>query len=197
MNLSAVPFPLAWAVPPASSRGDEVSTLTVQAQGHSDLFIDPAGGEPVLTAPRLLGPVPDGDFQLSARVRVGFEETYDAGVLLVWSDEWHWAKLCFERSPQGRPMAVSVVTRDVSDDANGFTVNGDTLWLRVSRLGPAFTFHASADGAFWHLVRYFALDAPDLRIGFEAQSPLGDGCTVTFDEIRYVAARLADPRDGS
>jgi regulation of enolase protein 1 (concanavalin A-like superfamily) len=201
--LSALPMPLSWQVPPQHCRSDEAASLTVRAPASSDMFIDPAGGEPTLNAPRVLGAPPEGDFRLSARVQVGFTDTFDAGVLLVWVDEHTWAKLCFERSPSmggaapGRPMAVSVVTRGTSDDANGFTVDGDRLWLRVSRLGPAWAFHASTDGAYWRLVRYFTLgtDAPCL-VGFEAQSPTGQGCEVTFDQIAFVPERLADPRNG-
>lgn len=196
--LSALPMALAWQVPPSYSRSDEVATLHVRAPGSTDMFIDPAGGDPTLTAPRLLGTVPEGDFQLSARVRVGFEATFDAGVLLIWVDERTWAKLCFERSPQGRPMVVSVITRGTSDDANGFTVDGDRIWLRISRLGAAWAYHASTDGSYWHLVRYFTLGADAApSVGFEAQSPTGQGCEVTFDEIRFVPERLGDPRDGT
>lgn len=174
------------------------ATLTLTAPARTDLFIDPAGAEPALNAPRSLAAMPAEDFQLSARVTVEFGQTYDAGVLLIWADERNWAKLCFERSPQGRPMAVSVVTRGVSDDANAFAVDRDTLWLRVSRLGPAFAFHASTDGERWEFVRYFALEHADgLQLGFEAQSPLGEGCTATFDPIHFLPARLADLRDGS
>jgi regulation of enolase protein 1 (concanavalin A-like superfamily) len=187
---------LHWQVPPVRchTAGDELDLVT---QPHTDLFADPAGGAPVLTAPRLLGAPPAGDFMLSARVRVGFAETYDAGVLLVWVAEDAWAKLCFERSPQGTPMAVSVVTRGTSDDANGLTVDGSELWLRVSRLGPAWAFHASIDGAYWHLVRHFALPLPgEALVGFEGQSPMGAGCAVTFSEIRFTAGTLSGLRTG-
>jgi regulation of enolase protein 1 (concanavalin A-like superfamily) len=196
--LSAVPMALTWQVPPSHSRSDEVATLNLRVPGSTDMFIDPAGGDPTLTAPRLLGTAPEGDFQFSARVRVGFDATFDAGVLLIWVDERTWAKLCFERSPQGSPMVVSVITRGTSDDANGFTVDGDRIWLRISRLGPAWAYHASTDGSYWHLVRYFTLgtDATP-SVGFEAQSPTGQGCEVTFDEIKFVPERLADPRDGT
>jgi hypothetical protein len=34
-------------------------------------------------------------------------------------------------------------------------------------------------------------------IGFEAQSPTGDGCVVTFDQITFTLHRLGDLRDGS
>jgi uncharacterized protein len=192
-----VPFALSWSGPPAGIGGDG-GALTITAPARTDLFIDPAGAAPVLNAPRLLGTPPHGDFQLSARVTVDFGQTYDAGVLLAWLDDRHWAKLCFERSPQGAPMAVSVVTRGVSDDANAFTVDGRTLWLRISRLGPALAFHVATDGTHWHFVRYFALDATaELSVGFEAQSPLGEGCTATFAEIGYRSERLTDLRDGS
>ena len=83
--------------------------------------------------------------------------------------------------------------------ANAFTVADRTVWLRISRLDHVYAFHASTDGTTWQLVRVFTLgDAPaDHRIGFEAQSPTGDGCTVTFDRIRFTPERLPDLRDGS
>lgn len=198
-QLAAVPMPLWWDVPPVSCSTDDEESLALVVPGGTDLFADPAGCQPVLTAPRLLGTPPAGDFRLRARVTVEFAETYDAGVLLVWMGERAWAKLCFERSPQGIPMVVSAVTRGVSDDANGFTVAaGDPLWLRISRLGPAWAFHASLDGARWRFVRYFRLDGTDapVRVGFEAQSPLGTGCRVSFNEIAFAAGGLADLRNG-
>ncbi|MEQ4300245.1 DUF1349 domain-containing protein [Plantactinospora sp. B6F1] len=194
-----LPTPLHWDVAPPDWSPDGVTGLTVSAPAQSDLFVDPAGGEPVLSAPRLLAPAPEGDFQFSARVRVDFAGTYDAGSLLLYSGPRHWAKLAYERSPQGPAMVVSVITRDVSDDANGFVVDdGAPLWLRISRLGPAWAFHASTDGTFWQFVRYFRLDpaAAPLRFGLSPQSPTGAGCPVWFDRISFSATRLADLRDG-
>src|SRR5688572_15220473 len=169
--LDGFPATFRWTVEPHAWQlaGD---SLEVSVGADTDMFVDPLGdGLPVLTAPRLLG-VLDGDLQLRARVAVEFGATFDAGVLLVWVDETNWAKLCFEQSPQGRNMIVSVVTRGRSDDANAFVVDEPEVWLRVSRLGHAFAFHASTDGKYWHLVRYFTL-WPLHRVGygFEAQSP--------------------------
>jgi regulation of enolase protein 1 (concanavalin A-like superfamily) len=194
--LRNLPLPLHWHTPPVRWNVANESTLTVEADASTDLFINPQGGRPVLNAPRLLSAV-EGDFQLSARVVVDFAATFDAGVLLVWRDEDHWAKLCFEYSPRPQPMIVSVVTRGSSDDANGFEVNGNRVWLRISRLGPAFAFHASTDGRVWHLIRHFPLDAGEpASIGFLAQSPTGAGCTVTFEDIRFAQERLSDLRSG-
>ena len=83
VRVPGVPFPL---VPSSADlwRVDE-ATLTVSAPPHTDIFVDPAGGnaavnaESMLNAATLLGAVPDGDFQLSARVTVAFASTFDAG----------------------------------------------------------------------------------------------------------------------
>jgi len=171
---------------------------TITAGPETDLFIDPDTGARYLNAPRLLVPV-RGPFQFSARVRVAFAATFDAGVLLAWIDDETWGKLCFERSPQGDPMVVSVVTRGVSDDANGFTVDGDTVWLRISYNGRTHAFHASTDGSRWELIRHFQLtaDGGELHIGFEAQSPTGVGCSAEFDQVRFIPTALAELRDGT
>jgi uncharacterized protein len=178
--------------------------VVARAPGHTDLYVNPGGvgsadAESLLNAATLLGAAPPGDFQFGARVTVDFVSQYDAGVLLLWVDERHWAKFCFEFSPASEPMVVSVVTRDVSDDANAFVVPERTVWLRISRVDRVYAFHASTDGRVWQLVRVFTLgDAlDDHRIGFEAQSPTGDGCVVTFDRVTFAPERLADLRDGS
>jgi regulation of enolase protein 1 (concanavalin A-like superfamily) len=198
-----VPFPLV-ASPPERWRVDEAGTVSASAAAHTDIFIDPGGAavlnaESMLNAATLLGEPPEGDFQFRARVSVGFASTYDAGVLLLWAGERRWGKLCFEFSPAGEPMIVSVVCRGVADDANAFVVPGRSVWLRVSRTGRAYAYHASLDGAFWQLIRFFAIDegTADDRVGFAAQSPTGDGCAVTFDEIHFDRTRLAELRDGS
>lgn len=177
-------------------------TLTMTSAPSTDLFIDPMSreGEQLPDAGRLVGSPPEGDFTLAARVAVGFRSTYDAGVLLLHAGERVWAKLCFEYSPQHRPTAVTVVTRGTSDDANAHEVMGDRLWLRITRSGAAFAFHASADGRWWQLLRYFTLGpeaANRVKIGFMAQSPLGEGCTAVFDRIAFQREAPKDLRDGS
>lgn len=200
-SIAAVPFPLSPTHPLEWQTGDDA--LAATAPPRTDIFIDPAarhaGEGVVLNAPALLGTPPAGDYQLVARVTVDFAATADAGVLLLWADEHNWAKLCFEYSPDGRPMLVTVVCRGVADDANAFTIDGDTAWLRVSRVGEAYAFHGSTDGAHWELVRVFRLEVPlaAVRLGFEVQSPHGERCTVRFDRIRFSPDTLVELRDGS
>lgn len=202
-DVPALPFPVTSSHPGVWQPAAD-GAVRAEAPAHTDLYVNPGGGdaadaESLLNAATLLGLPPAGDFRFSARLTVDFRAQYDAGVLLLWIDERHWAKFCFEFSPDAEPMVVSVVTRELSDDANAFTVPERSVWLRISRIDSVYAFHASTDGTVWRLIRVFTLgdDLPAHRVGFEAQSPTGDGCTVTFSDIRFDTGRLAELRDGS
>ena len=195
MNVLGLPFELRWLTEPVSFE-HEGERLRVEAGPRTDWFVDPGGeSTPVATGPALVGR-PAGDYVLAARVTVDFASTFDAGVLMLYADERHWAKLCFELSPDGEPTIVSVVTRGVSDDCNSFAVDGNSVRLRIAKIGPAFAFHASTSSERWELIRHFSLGVLEPEVGFEAQSPAGDGCTATFDDIRFEPRRLADLRSG-
>jgi regulation of enolase protein 1 (concanavalin A-like superfamily) len=201
LNLPSLPFPLeADGEPPVGHEADN-GVLTLHGAAGTDMFVDPSGEGAPPDAGRLLGRPDAGDFMLSAKVTVHFAAIYDAGVLLLYAGQRHWAKLCFEYSPQRRPTAVTVVTRGTSDDSNSFEVDDDTIWLRITRVGPAWAFHASTDGSWWRLLRYFSLGRPEsgeqVRIGFLAQSPTGKGCTAVFGRIAFRPGAPADLRDGS
>jgi regulation of enolase protein 1 (concanavalin A-like superfamily) len=129
----------------------------------------------------------DGNFQLSARTHVEGTTRFDAGAVVLYIDDTNWAKLCVERHDPTRLMVVSVVTRGVSDDCNSFVLEDGRLdlFLRASRVGDTFAFHASGDGVTWEMVRYFRLDpAADARVGLLAQSPRGERCRVTFSAVQ-------------
>ena len=197
--LPGVPFPLEPSGSPAVQAVVSAGMLTLTGGAKSDLFIDPAGEEGARPdAGRLTGLPGDRDFTLAAQVSVRFANVFDAGVLLLYLSERRWAKLCYELSPQRRPTAVTVVTRGTSDDSNSFETAGGPLWLRITRSGRAWAFHASEDGAWWRLLRYFTLgEASGARVGFLAQSPTGQGCTAVFDSIMYKPVAPTDLRDGS
>jgi regulation of enolase protein 1 (concanavalin A-like superfamily) len=200
LKLPGLPFSLSpEGEPPPGCRVLNGALILTGAAG-TDLFIDPGGAPtPLPDAGRLVGLPPAGDFTLAAQVSVEFASMFDAGVLVLWADATHWAKLCFEYSPQLVPTAVSVVTRQTSDDCNSFEIDGNTLWLRITRSGDAWAFHASLDGAWWRLLRYFTLTGGTgpVRVGFEAQSPTGAGCSATFANIAFAAGAPSNLRDGS
>jgi uncharacterized protein len=190
--------PLRWVNEPDSWSLD-AHGLRITAPAGGELFTDPATGVRDASAPRLLAGVGGLDrYRLSARVSVDFASTFDAGVLVLWALPDRFAKFCFEYSPQGQGMAVSVVTRDVSDDANAFAVDGRSLWMRIAKTGPTYAFHASTDGAYWQFIRHFDLGTPsEADVGFLAQSPTGKGCTVRFTDIRFGQDAPTDLRDGT
>jgi regulation of enolase protein 1 (concanavalin A-like superfamily) len=195
-RIPALPAPLTWLNQPEDWTWSPDGRLTITAGATTDWFIDPQSTLSVHNAPALLFPSPSPCL-FSARVSADLAATFDAGVLTLYQNPQTWAKLCLERSPQGQPMIVSVVTRDVSDDCNAYIVEGNSAYLRVAWLEHAFAFHASPDGVAWNLIRYFRL-APGLEVqmGFLAQSPTGRGCTASFSEIRYESRLLTDIRSG-
>jgi regulation of enolase protein 1 (concanavalin A-like superfamily) len=196
-RLPAIPAELEWRVDPVEWAAGKDGGLVIRAGAKTDLFVDPKDAARQDAAPAALFVPPGSTFMLSARVTVGFASTYDAGVLHVRVADDRWAKLCFEYSPQGEPMIVSVVNRGVSDDCNSVVVRGTTAWLRVSQGETATAFHSSLDGTRWSFVRYFSLGSLDgLRVGFSSQSPTGKGCRSEFADIRYRAGFPRDLRNG-
>lgn len=195
--IAGLPGPLRWSGAAESAAERTPAGLRMSVAATTDLFCDPAGHAPVLSAPRLLCAA-GRHFTLSAQVSVLFQTTYDAGVLVLYAHDRAWAKLCCELSPQGQPMIVSVVTNGSSDDANAVVLDQPGAYLRVTGLGAAFAFHYSLDGVAWRLVRYFTLPQPEqVQIGFLVQSPTGMSCQADFTQIRYAPESVADIRSGS
>jgi uncharacterized protein len=195
ISIPSLPHSLHWHNQPESWDVSVDGQLAITAPAKTDWFIDPQGAVNVSNAPVLLFPVPD-PCMLSAQVIVNHVATYDAGVLMVYESPQAWAKFCLELSPQGLPTVVSVVTKGVSDDCNAFAVNGP-VYMRVSKLEQAYAFHVSQDGNTWNLIRYFKLeDNPNAQMGFEAQSPTGNGCAASFRNIHFEQRLLIELRSG-
>ena len=197
VTLKAIPGAMHWTTAPASFavRGDDA--LEIVAPRQTDWFTSPLDGAARSNAPWLLFDA-GADFVLRAKVTVEFRSQWDAGLLVVWADQTHWAKLCFENSTDKKPMIVSVVTRGASDDANAFPIDGDSVYLQVARLGPGLVFYASTDAHAWHVIRAFTLadsagqGAGKLQVGFSSQSPSGEGHRTVFSRIRYRPERPKD-----
>ncbi|MGF6823830.1 regulation of enolase protein 1 (concanavalin A-like superfamily) [Microbacterium sp. ZKA21] len=195
--------PLSWVPVEGEASIDPVAqTLTLRSAGGVDWTNDATGGDQQHRAASLAFAAPDTPFMLSANVSVvGDRTTFDAGALSIWSDEDHWAKLCFEYSPDGEPMVVSVVTNMYSDDVNSRLVVDASIHLRLAFLGGnAWAFHSSTDGERWDFVRLFHLAVPAGRstsVGFLSQAPCGERCDVVFSDIRLERSLLSDTRNGS
>jgi uncharacterized protein len=173
LGLSWNPAPLSWAPLPGGG-------IRVHTPAKADYFRDPSGGNVNDSAPFLSMAV-TGDFVAQAHIRPTFASTYDSGVIMARHDAENWAKVCFEKTDFGTTAAVSVVTRGLSDDANGVDVTVDHLWLQMARAANVFALHYSYDGTQWRMVRLFNLAVPAaIRVGIVAQSPVGPGATIDF-----------------
>ena len=110
MELPELPFALTASPPEVWRRDTRVGAITVAAPAHTDLYVNPGGenaadAESMMNAATLLGTPPAGDFQFSARVTVDFQAQYDAGVLLLWSDERNWAEAASSTRPRQKPWS--------------------------------------------------------------------------------------------
>jgi uncharacterized protein len=190
-----IPNTLGWQNIPAFWHVEHESELTIHSGKETDWFVDPFDGTVHNTAPILLFVASD-DYVFSTKVKVGFNTKWDAGALMVWVDDHHWAKLSFELSPTKEPTMVTVVTRGVSDDCNSIPISSNTVYIQIAKSGPAFVFYSSTDGKTWQVLRVFSLgDSSGARIGFESQSPAGDGTEVVFSEIHYSTKKITDIYD--
>lgn len=197
VKLSALPDVLTWNNEPKLLETNGVNTLSMAAGPQTDWFYDPAGRKHSSNAPVALFSPPDESCLLSAKVTVGFNSTFDAGVLFIYADDERWAKLCLEYAPTDKPMVVSVVTRGKSDDCNSVYIDDNNIYLRLYRQGDRLAFHYSEDGDYWHMVRHFTIEGSEnVRLGFSVQAPTGEGCQVEFSEINYRAGELSDIRNG-
>ena len=125
-----------------------------------------------------------------------FTQNGTRALLMVWAGNHSWAKLSFELSPAKQPTMVTVVTRGLSDDCISIPVSSNTVYIPISKSGPAYVFYSSTDGKSWQVLRVFSLgDSSKARIGFESQSPAGDGTEVVFPEIQYSTKKIKDIYD--
>lgn len=141
----------------------------------------------------------EGDFVLKAKVSHDFKETYDSASIMVMHDMTNWAKCCFELTDFGTHAAVSVVTiNGESDDANGCNIEGQNyLWLKVCRVGRAFSFHYSLDGETFNMTRYFLMpESKTVKVGLLAQAPTGAGGKRIYECLSIEPVTVKNIRSG-
>jgi regulation of enolase protein 1 (concanavalin A-like superfamily) len=171
--------------------------IEILAPAKTDFFIDGQNGIERNDAP-FYYEKRKGDFAIRVRVKPGFKKTYDAGGIFVYDTSKKWIKLEFEMTDLGYPSVVSVVTDGVSDDANGERMDGhDEISLQIVRKGDCWALHYSVDGRQWSMVRYFRLKMKaEVKVGLEAQSPIGSGCAVSFRGLKFPETAVKDLRKG-
>ena len=194
LDIKAIPYAMHFENTPLNYKVLTDNEISITAPENSDLFISPDGGYKTDKSPRLLFS-PDSDFILTAKIKLDFNSNWDAGVLMVFNDNQHFAKFCFESDFKGQPRVVSVVCNTTADDCNSMTIEKGEVYYRItgSTKSNVFNFYYSADGKSWFPIRTFKLDKADnIAIGFSAQSPSGKKCMVNFSEIELQQRKPAD-----
>lgn len=155
--------------------------LHIISDKGSDFFNNPENKEITASAPFLYTEMP-GDFIATALVKPDFSDTWNAGALMVHINSANWIKFAFENSDATGKSIVTVVTREISDDANGVILNDyDSIWLKIIKKGNLYAMHWSGDGREYYMARLTTLPAvQNVKIGIEAQCPVGNPATHEF-----------------
>jgi hypothetical protein len=175
-------------------------SFTIYALAKTDFYNNPVPyegepAEPLVNAPFLYTEV-EGDFVARVRVTPNFVFEYDAACIMVIQDAHVWLKAAYEQSNIGTAL-VSVVTNGVSDDANGCTIDAESVWLQVARAGNNFAFHYSPDGVKFDMVRLCTLPVGGtVKVGVQAQCPHGDGGERGFYGLTVEKRTVKDLRTG-
>lgn len=197
VKIGSIPYTMFFENMPSDYRVGE-NAISISAPGKTDLFISPDGAYSINKSPRLIFK-PDSDFIFSSKIELEFRSKWDAGVLIIYNDNRHFAKFCFESDFMGQPRIVSVVCNETADDCNSMPVTGNFVFYRIigSSKNNTFGLYYSSDGSSWFPIRSFKLDRfNNIRIGFSAQSPSGNGCTVNFSNIDLQQKKPTDIWNG-
>ena len=141
----------------------------------------------------------EGDSVLKVKVSHAFQDTCDSASVMVMQDLKNRAKCCFALTDFGTHAAVSVVTRQgESDDANRCGMEGrNHLWLKVCRVGRAFSFHDSLDGETFRMTRSFLMpESKTIKVGLLAQAPTGSGGDRIYEHLSIEPVTVKNIRFG-
>jgi len=181
----------------------EGNRLIIDAPADSDFFCNNGAISESGITPETLYNAPFfyteviGDFVLRVQVSHDFQDTYDSATIMVMKDFDVWAKACFEKTDFNTHAVVSVVTNHTSDDANGCNIDGNTVWLQVTRVANSFSFHYSVDGEKFYMMRFFNLPVEKtIKVGLVAQAPTGKGGNRYFENFSLQLKTVKNIRFG-
>ncbi len=176
----------------------EGEKLVIKSEAKRDNFNDPDGKLSNNTAPVLLAKVDNTKpFTFISKVTPTFLETYDAGALYVYVNTKWWVKYAFERDERKLTRIVTVRTIDTSDDNNHDVIDSTGVYMKISSDLKTIGYYYSFDKVKWQLVRLYHNDYPaEIWLGLSAQSPIGNGTSVTFEDCSLTENGIKDFRMG-
>lgn len=177
----------------------ENDTLKFVAGPQTDYFRSP-DGTVVNNSPVIFTEIDNTKpFTFTARVNPQFtpEGTYSAGVIYAYENDTHSQKVCFEQDEYGDHRVVTVRTIGASDDNNHQSIQGSSVYMRLSSDGTTLGTYYSEDGEEWHMARLYKNDFPEkLLLGLSSQSPKDNEHICYFTEISLADKATSDFRNG-
>ena len=114
--VKAIPYPYTLLENPKEFKVLSDNAIVMTAGKETDLH-NPANGSYFRhNAPKFLF-TPDANFVFSARVKPSFENQYDGGAILLYSDSENWAKVLLQYIDNKPILGISVVKDKITDDA--------------------------------------------------------------------------------
>lgn len=178
----------------ALSKGE----LLMQSGPKTDFFNEPGRTAKYSNAPVLLTEINNREpFTFSAKVNPGFDTTYDAGALYIYSNYELWHKFAFEMDERKLTRIVTIRTTGTSDDNNHDRVNEKYVFLKISSDTKSVGFYYSKDSINWQLVRVYKNNYPDkVWVGISSQSPIGKGIRTIFEDCSLREESVRNFRSG-
>ena len=179
----------------ASVEGD---VLVIKSKAKSDNFNDPDGKMSNNSAPILLTKIDNTQpFTFTAKLTPTFTDIYDAGTMYIYLNPELWFKFAFEIDERKKTRMVTVRTTETSDDNNHDVVENASVYMKISSDVTNIGFYYSLDNINWQMVRLFKNEYPiELWTGLSAQSPVGNGTEVIFEDCRIILNSIEDFRMG-
>lgn len=174
-------------------------TLKFVAGPQTDYFRSP-DGTAINNSPVIFTEIDNTKpFTFTAKVEPQFTltGTYSAGILYVYENDTHNQKLCFEQDENGAHRVVSVRTIGTSDDNNHQSIEGLSVYMRISSDGKQIGSYYSEDGKTWRMARLYKNDFPEkLLLGLSSQSPKDNEHTCYFSEVSIIETAVPNFRSG-
>ena len=167
--------------------------ITLIAGGKTDLYRPLNPEEAGVTNASMLLFKPGNAFILSARIEIEPHSGFDGAALVLYNTEKQWVKLLLEQFHTGELGISSTVVQKSPDDVYHRVIKNPYCYLKIVKTDIFFVLYMSDDGRAWHMLRNFTLpDMDKYRVGFLAQSPIGEGTKVKFSNIVYQEKLMTD-----
>ncbi|HLW07161.1 MAG TPA: DUF1349 domain-containing protein [Marinilabiliaceae bacterium] len=178
-----------------SVNGDKLEFIS---DAKCDNFNVPDGTLITHNAPILLTKIDNTKpFTFTAKVTPTFLDKYDAGAMFIYLTPKLWFKFAFERDERKKTRIVTVRTMETSDDNNHEVIEDSGVYMKISSDANIIGFYYSLDNENWQLVRLFKNDYPtEFWAGLSAQSPVGNGTKVIFEDCTLTQTHIENFRMG-